>query len=696
MSMAADAPDMMNEGGAALEWLVQAPALKNLLDQFTAAELGDLAQRVLSERDIDEASRKDWWERAEAAIRAGNLEREEKTYPWAGASNVKFPLITTAALRFNAQAYPAVCPDGRMVKAAVNGADRGGGKAARAERVAEHMSYQLRVEVDGWEEQTDRLTMQLPLVGTMWRKVWWDEAKGRQCVRLLPPGGLIVNDAVPSLEAAPRLTEPLELYPDEVEARMRSGVFVRGDWQDKDGENDDSLAPVKFVEQHRREDLDGDGYPEPYVVTVHEASGAIVRIAANWRPDDVALDDETGQVLEIRPREWFTDYHFIPSPNGGYHSIGFGVLLGDISGAIDSTINLIADAAHMDMLGSGFIGAEARLPGGRMSWKPGEYKQVKALGGDLRGAIIERSMSGSSAVLFSLLGLLTDAARELANVQDIESGAQRSNMPATTTLALIEQGQMVNRAIFKRLFRSLAREFAMMAELNKDYLSPQVYQAFLDQPADPRADYDLSDMDIEPVADIAAITSQQKLAKAQLVMDLAQGGMADPAEALDRILQAASIPDAEALAPKPDPQAQEAAQQMMFAQRAMADLSVIKLSLELAELEAKIAKTHAETAKTMAQAETEDEMRPVEAALAQARRLREEVNARIADYGRTAGGVAGQPGDGSGVVGPSPMGGGGMQGGGSRGMVRLAGDLPGVSGAPQQGAGLPGGGGLPQ
>lgn len=696
MSMEAAAPDMMDEGGAALEWLMQAPAAVNLLDQFNAEELGDLAQRVLAERDIDEASRKDWWERAEKAIAAGNLDREEKTYPWKGASNVKFPLITTAAMRFNAQAYPVVCPDGRVVKAAVNGADPSGAKAARAERVAEHMSYQLRVEVDGWEEQTDRLTMQLALVGTMWRKVWWDEAKGRTCVKLLPPGGLIVNDAVPSLDAAPRLTQPMELYPDEVEARMRAGVFARGDWQEAEGETADTLAPVKFVEQHRREDLDGDGYPEPYVVTVHEASSAVVRIAANWRPEDVALDAETGEVLEVRPREWFADYHFLPSASGGYHSVGFGVLLGDISGAIDTTINLIADAAHMDMLGSGFVGAEARLPGGRMSWRPGEYKQVKALAGDLRNAIVERRMGGSSAVLFSLLGMLNDAARELANVQDIEASAQRSNMPATTTLALIEQGQMVNRAIFKRLFRSLAREFAMMAELNAVYLSPQVYQAFLDEQADPRQDYDLTDMDIEPIADVAAITSQQKLAKAQLVMDLAQAGMADMGEARERILQAASIADTEALAPQPDPEQQAAAQQMMFAQRATADLSVIKLSLELAELEAKIAKTKAETAKTLAEAETEDELRPVEAALAQARRLKEEVNARIADYGRNAGGVAGQPDDGSGGVGAPQAGGSPMQGGGSRGMGGIAGNLSGVSGTPQSGVGIPGGGGLPQ
>lgn len=691
------APEMENQG-AAVEWLLRAPAEINLIDQFEPQEIAGLAERVIREKEIDERSREDWWKRAEKAIKAGNLDRDDKTYPWANASNVKYPLITTAALRFNATAYPAICPAGDVVKAVVHGEDPGGQKEARAERVTRHQSYQLRTQIDGWEEQTDRLTMQVSLVGTMWRKVWWDESKGRPCYRLLPPGGLIVNDAVESLDAAPRLTEPLDLYPDEVEARVRVGMFRAGEWRTVSSENDndeDTLAPVEFLEQHRREDLDGDGYPEPYVVTVHVASSTVVRIAANWRPDDVMLDDQTGQVLEIRPRDWFVDYHFIPSPSGGYHSIGFGVLLGDISAAIDATINMIADGAHMDMLGSGFIGAEARLPGGRMSWKPGEYKQVKALGTELRAAIVERSFSGPSPVLFSLLGLLNDAARELANVQDIEASAQRSNMPATTTLALIEQGQQVNRAIFKRLFRALSKEFKMLALLNAQYLSPQSYQAFHDAPVDPQQDYDLSDMDIEPVSDPAAITSQQRLAKAQLVMDLAMQGLADPNEARDRIFAAAGIPDSEALAPQPDPAAEEAARNAMFAQRAMMDLNVIKLNLELAELEAKIAKVHAETAKTMAEAETEDELRPVEAALAQARRLREEVNARISAYGGNAGGVAGQPGDGSGAVGAAQPGGSPMQGGGGRGMGLVAADLGGMAGPAGPGGGLPGGGGVP-
>jgi chaperonin GroES len=227
-------------------------------------------------------------------------------------SDIRFPLVATACLKFNAQAYPAIVPPGDIVKTAVHGADPQGIKAARGMRVSAYMSHQLRHDVKNWEDDTDRLLMQLPFAGQMFRKTWPDPATGTVCSRLCKAGSVIVNDAVASLEAAPRISEKLPFYPVEIIERQRAGLFVDGDWA-RPEDSADSLAPVDLIEQHRRFDLDRDGYPEPYVVTVHEESNKVVRIAANWDADSVRVNDQwricftwsAGSASNVE----FIDYH---------------------------------------------------------------------------------------------------------------------------------------------------------------------------------------------------------------------------------------------------------------------------------------------------------------------------------------------------------------------------------------------------
>jgi chaperonin GroES len=390
--------------------------------------------------------------------------------------------------------------------------------------------------------------------------------------------------------------------------------------------------------------------------------------------------------VSIKPARYSADYHFMPHPGGGYYGMGFGLLLGDLTETINSSINMMMDGAHKATLGAGFIGSEARLRGGFTPLRPGEYRQIEARGQDLRAAIVPEPAAGASPVMFQLLGLLLDAANGLANTKDIQELSQRSNMPATTTLALIEQGMQVYGAIFKRVHRAMGAEFGMIARFNAERLDPEEYQRFHDAPVDAAADYNLADDDIEPVADPRAVTSPQKMAQANLLREMGATGEIDRMAATVRVLDAANVPDQEELLPKPDP----AAAAIADAQMRAAMLMNVETALRIAELESKIAKLDAETMKVLVEAEVADPTSPLAVAKMELEALKERLRGN-ADAGR-AGRMAGASGDGARAVG---LGGGGGSAAGEPvvGLLGVGAEQPGsMAGAGQMGAsaGFPG------
>lgn len=520
----------------------------------------DLGRRVHEEYVLDDRSMSVWKDRMRRGIDLATMVKAEKTYPWPDASNVRYPLITSAALQFNARAYPAIVPADSPVKTKVFGEDPQGVKAERGERVKSFMNWQLTSQIPEWEPETDSLLTMLPIVGTMVRKVWFDPGRDRPRIKLCDAGKVIINNRVKTIRDAPRVSEELMLYPYEVEERIRSGVFREFDLEQSG--TDDPDEAQKFIEQHRREDLDGDGYAEPYIVTIYERTQEVVRIVANYELSDIKKDES--RVTSVTPRDYYIPYHFLPSMDGGFWGTGLGVLLGDISESINSLINMMLDAGHLASLGGGFVGAQNfRVKGTSVRLKPAEWKQVPAAGDDIRKGIVQMNFPGPDAVLFQMLGLLLEAGKEIASIKDVMTGdAGRANQPATTTLALIEQGMMVFTAAYKRIYRSLRAEFKMLCEINAENVAPGVYAAFHDirdgeAAANPQADFSLADMDISPVADPQSVTSMQSLGRAQFLLELADAGKVEQGPAIRRVLEAAHIEDVDELLPEPDPQQQQ-------------------------------------------------------------------------------------------------------------------------------------------
>lgn len=682
-----DAPE--EQAGISPEEFVQfVTTTQNLAGEISEAQLNEISQTALAEYKMDKDSMSDWFEQMERGLDLAKLVKEGKDYPFKGASNVKYPLVTSAALQFNARAYPAIVAPDRVVKSKVWGADPQGTKAARADRVSEFMSWQLSNQVEEWEGETDKLLTILPIVGSMTRKWWFDTSLNRPRCRLVDPGKFIVNNKVKHLTDAPRVTEELPLYPAEIETRIRTGQFVEFEYT---ADGDDEQGPQQFIEQHTRIDLDEDEYPEPYVVTMHVATQTIVAISADFRPEDVQFQREaqavtvpamvqdpmTGAMVQVLTEaqqevvtginginrgSYFITFQFMPSMDGSFHGTGLGILLGDISDAINTIINMMLDAGHYATLGGGWIGSDMRLKGGSQRFRPGEWKTVGSTGGDIKNAFVPMTFPKPDATMFQMLGMLIDAGREIASVKDVITGESKPNQTATATLALIEQGMMVFTAAYKRIFRSLKSEYKLIAGMNAETVDAETYNLFHDtmsqqqQPdqmghnggpqLDPAQDYDLSDMDIQPVADPQTVTKMQQAAKAQLVMQLAEQGLVDRGEAMKRIAEAMDIQDVEELVAKPDPMQQQMA--MLGLESAKADLStkVAEIQLTMAKVESERAGAIRDIAAAQSdamRAENEQKKTRLDAIM----KVLEEDRARLESVLRPNGGMATAPRDGS-------------------------------------------------
>lgn len=549
----------------------------NVAESLDAEKLQKIGQTCKAGFESDLASCKDWQDKCDDWLKLAKQVVEPKNYPWPNASNVKYPLLSTAAMQFAARAYPSLVPsDGRVVKAKPIGKDPTGEKSAVAEAVSIYMSYQLMTEMEGWEEDMDKMLIMLPIVGTMFKKTYWDSVKKVNCSRIVMPTNLVVDYWTTNLCDAERISELIQMSPRKMKERVQSGIWLDVDLGKPvtpDGAKNppilDETTPYEFVEQHTYIDLDDDDYPEPYVVTFHRQTGKVVRIVPRFDEDTIFTNDD-GKLAKIEPIHYYTKFSFVPNPDGGFYDIGFGVLLGPLNESVNTLINQLIDAGHLSSLQSGFLGKGLRLRAGEHRFIPGEWKSVNATGDDLKKQIVPLPVQQPSQVLFELMGALITSGKELASVAEIFVGKMPGqNTPATTTMASIEQGMKVFTAVYKRIYRSLAEEFKKLYRLNGMYLNPQTQIELIDMPLNPE-NFDSESHNITPGADPTAVSQTEKLLKAQGLLELLPmvPGMLDPVEIINRVLEAQEQPNREALfspqiqqsgayEPPPDPKMME-------------------------------------------------------------------------------------------------------------------------------------------
>lgn len=629
-------------------------ASPNLAFEIDETELAKIGRAVVDEYELDLQSRQDagWDEKNEQAIKLAMQIREEKTFPWPGAANIKYPLITTAAIQFAARAYPAIVDGWNVVKGKVLG-EPTEEKRDRAERIGQHMSWQLLEEMEEWEDDTDQLLHILPITGCVVRKTWFDPVQGRNRSEIIFPDRIVVNYFAKADTA--RITQVVDYQPHQVLERVRAGTWAEITLE----QHEDSNEPECFLEQHRLWDMDGDGYPEPYIVTVHKETAKVVRIVARYDESGVVMN-ERGEVVSITPVDYFTKYSFIPSLDGSWYPIGFGALLNSLNETINATINQLLDAGTLSNTQGGFIGSGVTLKSGVTSVRPGEWKKVAVDGGDLKSQIVPLPVREPSAVLFSLLGMMVEAAKDITATKDILTGeTQQNNQPVGTTLAMIEQGLKVFSAIYKRIHRSLKGELKQLARLNRLYLTDEAYYNFHDvEGVVARAEYEQGDVGVIPVSDPTIVTDMQRLGRAQFLMQFLGDPEMDQREIKTRVLTAAGISDIKAL--MPEPQGPRPPDPKLVEAMAKVENEGRKIAIEERKADAEIANTLADAeAKTIQSILTNPALFEL---------VREIVRQEEASGQAPVRGMGVQPGNQGGVQGPvgpapgpdGPMGGGGI------------------------------------
>jgi chaperonin GroES len=603
------------------EQLVNWIKSKNIAEEFDDTELQKIGRQVIREFDIDDQSRSEWMEENREAFKLAMQVAEEKTHPWPRASNVIFPLMTVAAVQFAARAYPAIVAGRNVVKGVVIGSDEGtpqigpdgtpvvqmpqgqpqgamqgqmgqgqppmpqgqpgeaeqpqqlpqpvwqtppGAKRQRADKIASHMSHQLLDEMDDWEEDTDKLLHILPIAGCCFRKTYFDPGTGQNISDLAMAENVVINYWAKSMTRAARISERVWFYPHEIEENERSGIWLEneyrhavesGDDEESRISSEDDDAPHEFIEQHRRLDLDDDGYAEPYIVTVHRATSKVVRIVARYDPDGVKIRGD--KIARIEAVEYYTKYDFMPNPEGGIYGIGLGKLLSPLNHSVNTIINQLIDAGTLANTPSGFIGRGLSMHSGAVKFKMGQFTPVNSPGSRIREAIVPFEFKEPSQVLFMLLGLVIDAAKDVASIKDVLTGETVSaNMSPTTLMGMIDQGLQVFVGIYKRVHRALKKELDKLYRLNRVYLEDNAgFENGGIWTQITREDYEHGS-GVQPISDPSMVSNQQKLARAELLRSYTGDPDIDQIKIKRRTLEAADIEDIDDLFVKqkgPDP-----------------------------------------------------------------------------------------------------------------------------------------------
>lgn len=560
---------------------IDAAAIKspNLADRFDLDDLKRIGMYVWDGYVLDKGSRTLWEKRTESAMDLALQLQKDKNFPWPNCSNVAFPLITVAAMQFHARAYPALIQGTDIVKCRIIGDDTDGSKMKRAERISTHMSYQVTESDQAWEEQHDRLLLNISIVGCAFVKTRYSDKTLSNVSELVLARDLVVNYYAKSIEDCDRKTHMIPLTRNEIYERVMRGTFrdiLEDAWytggsaivpdQSTTGVDrrsgttppmQDDTTPLLALEQHCSLDLDGDGYAEPYIITIDAGSKEVLRIVTRFdREEDIERVQSgkyKGQIISIRAMEYFTKFGFIPSPDGSLYDIGFGVLTGPLNESVNSLVNQLIDAGTMANGGGGFLGRGAKIRGGDYTFAPFEWKRVDSTGDDLSKSIVPLQIRDPSPVLLNLLSLLINYTNRISGSTDAMVGENPGqNTPAETSRTMIEQGEKIYNALFKRTWRSMREEFKKLYILNAIYMPVKANYGESGSFA-LREDYLGDPSVVVPVADPNVTSEGQRVQRAMMIKQNAQATPGyDMKEVEMRLLKALHIEGISTLYPGPD------------------------------------------------------------------------------------------------------------------------------------------------
>lgn len=630
----------------------------NLCNHFSSDDLKRVGEVCLDRYNRDMKSRERWVKRSEGALELAMQVQKDKTFPWAGCSNIIFPLVTIAALQFHARAYPVIISGDKVVKCKTVGPDPEGVNKKRAEKISAHMSWQVLEQDTEWEEEMDRGLLNVSIVGVGFKKTYYSGELGHNVSSYVQAKDLVFDYWAKDIGTCRTKTHRLPMWRNDIYSAVKAGKFtdvldeswykadaaiptdpVKAEQDLRDGIEQpapDHDTPFSMLEQHCWLDLDGDGYEEPYIVTLEETSGCVVRIVCRFDRNEDITRNVHGDIIRISPWEYFTKIPFIPSPDGSIMDIGFGVFLGPLNESVNSAINQLFDAGTMANTAGGFLGRGAKIRGGVYEFSPFDWQRVDSTGDDIRKNIFPLPVREPSSVMFNLLGLIIDYTNRISGTTEINVGESvGQNTPAETARTMTENGQRIYTAIFKRIWRSMRKEFQKLYQLNSVFLPMSVSFGAAGSSVG-REDYRGSAAQVVPFADPSVASAGERYARAAAVKQLSTGNPAYDVDEVElEVLRSLGITDPERLykgaasAPPPEPDIRLQIQQMKT-QQAMAQLQArqqefaMTLQMQARMNDAKIAEIQAKIVKIYEEGKAIPEKHRIEAFRASLELIREQ------------------------------------------------------------------------
>lgn len=504
----------------------------NLVEYLSDDDLALISMDLMKAYEADVRSRADWLKSYTEGLTFLGFSPDDipdVTPPFEGASNVFHPVLAEAVIRFQSNAISEIFPASGPVLTNVLGEETDP-KMRQASRVKEELNYQLTENMSEYRNETEQLLFRLPLAGSVFRKVYFDEANQRPCAMMVTAEDIVLDYQCSDPEKAERLCHVMRRSENDVRKLMRDGFFrsiplpaamLDYDSEGREKEQDlTGIAPQEdnynyrtLLEFHCNYHLpdpfsDPHGIADPYVITIDKDTEKILSIRRNWEEGDPYK----------RAKQKFIHYQYMPGL--GAYGIGLIHLLGSISKAATSILRQLIDAGTFSNLPAGLKTRGLRVYGEDQPLAPGEFRDVETGGGSIRDNIFPLPYKEPSVVLAGLLDSLVEEGRRIGSIADVDISGSRENAPVGTTLALLERSLKVMTAVHARLHASLRRELKLISRVVHDFMPPQ-YEWDLEARFNRKEDFD-GRVDVVPVSDPNAATQAQRVVQLQAIHQMAQ------------------------------------------------------------------------------------------------------------------------------------------------------------------------------
>ena len=537
----------------------------NLAEDMSDTELQSLGQTLYDQYTEYKESRGDWEQSYREGLELLGFKYERRTEPFKGASGVNHPVLAEAVTQFQATAYKELLPSDGPVRTQILG-DVTIAKEEQSKRVRDFMNYQLMDQMKEYEPEFDQMLFYLPLSGSTFKKVYYDELLGRAVSKFVPAEDLIVPYSATSLDDTDAIVHVIKMSGNELRKQQVAGFYRDVKLSDPPvTENqvdekklqlegiskDDQQDQYTLYEMHTNldlvgyEDTDENGMPTgiklPYIITFADDNQTILSIRRNFK-----LDDPLKKKIS-----YFVQFKFLPGT--GFYGFGLIHMIGGLTRTATAALRQLLDAGTLANLPAGFKTRGLRIRDDAQPLQPGEFRDVDAPGGNIRDQFMQLPFKGPDATLLQLMGIVVQAGQRFASIADSQVGDMNQQAAVGTTVALLERGSRVMSAIHKRLYVGLKQEFKLLSEVFKTYL-PAEYP--YDVPGATRnvkvQDFD-DRIDILPVADPNIFSQTQRISMAQTQLQLAQTNpaMHDLYQAYRSMYDALGVKNVNAILPPP-------------------------------------------------------------------------------------------------------------------------------------------------